>query len=160
MDYTIHGILQVRILEWVFPFYRGSSQSGIEPRAPTLQADSLPAEPQEKTKNPGVGSLSLLQWIFPIRESNRGLLHCRWILYQLSYQGSPTTKIHTIKSEESFIRLLADIWSGFSSADHLFSHKMGLLHLEIAVFSGKREGKLVFSWYFTEKGKTTYFLPF
>ena len=40
-------------------------------------------------KNPGVGSLSLLQGIFPTRKSNWGLLHCRWILYQLSYQGSP-----------------------------------------------------------------------
>ena len=42
-DYTIHGILQARILEWVvFPFSRGSSQ----PRSPALQADSLPAETQ------------------------------------------------------------------------------------------------------------------
>ena len=32
---------------------------------------------------------SLGQWIFPTQASNRGLLHCRWILYQLSYQGSP-----------------------------------------------------------------------
>ena len=37
-------------------------------------------------QNTGVSSLSLLQRIFPTRESNRGLLHCRWILYQLSYQ--------------------------------------------------------------------------
>ena len=37
--------------------------------------------------NTGLGSLSLLQWIFPTQESNRGLLHCRPILYQLSYQG-------------------------------------------------------------------------
>ena len=45
MDYTVHGILQARILEWVaFPFSRGSSQ----PRSPALQADSLPAEPQGK----------------------------------------------------------------------------------------------------------------
>ena len=36
-----------------------------------------------------MGSLSLLQWIFPTQESNRGLLHCRQILYQLSYEGSP-----------------------------------------------------------------------
>ena len=43
MDYTIHGILQARILEWVaFPFSRGSSQ----PRSPALWADSLPDEPQ------------------------------------------------------------------------------------------------------------------
>ena len=35
----------------------------------------------------GVDSLSLLQRIFPTQESNWGLLHCRWVLYQLSYQG-------------------------------------------------------------------------
>ena len=51
-DYTIHGILQARILEWVTVlFSRGSSQ----PR----------------------------DWTQP------GLLHCRWILYQLSHQGNP-----------------------------------------------------------------------
>ena len=40
-------------------------------------------------QNTRVGSLSLLQWIFPTQESNQGLLHCRQILYQLSSQGSP-----------------------------------------------------------------------
>ena len=35
-----------------------------------LQVDPLPAEPQEKPKNTGVGSLSLLQWIFPTQGSN------------------------------------------------------------------------------------------
>ena len=45
---------------------------GIETRYPTLQVDSLPAEPQGKPKNTGVGSLSLLQQIFPTHESNRG----------------------------------------------------------------------------------------
>ena len=39
--------------------------------------------------NTGVGSLSLLQGIFPTQESNPGLSHCRWILYQLSHEGSP-----------------------------------------------------------------------
>ena len=37
----------------------------------------------------GVGSLSLLQQIFLTQELNWGLLHCRRILYQLSYQGGP-----------------------------------------------------------------------
>ena len=37
-------------------------------------------------QNTGVGSLTLLQQIFSIQELNQGLLHCRWILYQLSYQ--------------------------------------------------------------------------
>ena len=66
--------------------------AGIKPRSPALQADSLPAEPQGKPQNTGVGSLSLLQQIFPSQELNQGLLHCRWILYQLSYQGSPPGK--------------------------------------------------------------------
>ena len=34
-----------------------------------------------------MGSLSFLQGIFPIQESNQGLLHCRQNLYQLSDQG-------------------------------------------------------------------------
>ena len=38
---------------------------------------------------PYVGSLSLLQGIFPTQGSNPGLPHCRRILYQLSHQGSP-----------------------------------------------------------------------
>ena len=54
-----------------------------------MQADFLPAEPQGKPKNTGVGSLFFLQGIFPTQELNWGLLHCRRILYQLSYQGSP-----------------------------------------------------------------------
>ena len=40
-------------------------------------------------QNTGVGSLSLLQWIFLTQESNQSLLNCRQILYQLSYHGSP-----------------------------------------------------------------------
>ena len=71
-------------------FLRGNLPNPeIKPRSSTLQADSLPAEPQGKPKNTGVGSLSLLQGIFPTQESNRGLLHCRQILYLLSYQDSP-----------------------------------------------------------------------
>ena len=40
-------------------------------------------------QNTGVGSLSLLQGIFPTQGSNPGLPHCKWILYQLSHKGSP-----------------------------------------------------------------------
>ena len=43
-----------------------------------------------------MGSLSLLQGIFLTQQSNWGLLHCRWILYQLSYQGNPKTNIDSI----------------------------------------------------------------
>ena len=62
---------------------------GIKPRSPTLQADSLPAEPQGKPNNTRVGSLFLLQRIFPTQELNQDLPHCRWILYQLSHKRSP-----------------------------------------------------------------------
>ena len=90
MVYTVHGIPQARTLEWItFPFSRGYSQPRVEPRSPALQVDSSLAEPQGKPRNTGLGSLSLLQGIFLTQESNQGLLHCRWILYQLSYQGSP-----------------------------------------------------------------------
>ena len=42
-------------------------------------------------QNTGVGSHSLLQGIFEIQESSWGLPHCRWILYLLNYQGSPSS---------------------------------------------------------------------
>ena len=44
-------------------------------------------------QNTGVGSLSLLQGIFPTQGLNPGLLHCRKILYQLGHKGSPVTCI-------------------------------------------------------------------
>ena len=44
-------------------------------------------------KSTGVGCHALLQVIFWTQESNQGLLHCRQILYQLSYQGSPCKQI-------------------------------------------------------------------
>ena len=51
MDYTVHGVLQARILEWVaFPFSRDLPNPGMEPRSPALQADSLPAEPPGKPR--------------------------------------------------------------------------------------------------------------
>ena len=40
-------------------------------------------------QNTGMGSLSLLQGIFPIQGLNPGLMHCRRIFYQLSHKGSP-----------------------------------------------------------------------
>jgi len=87
MGYTVPGILQARILEWVaFPFSRGSSQPRDPSQVSHIAANSLSAEPQGKPKNTGVGSLSLLQQIFStLWESNQGLLHYWWILYQLSY---------------------------------------------------------------------------
>ena len=55
----------------------------------TLQHRGLYTSWNSPGQNTGVGSLSLLQGIFLTREYNRGLLHCRQILYQLSHQRSP-----------------------------------------------------------------------
>ena len=70
----VHGILQVRVLEWVaFPFSRGSSQ------------------PSDRTRVSPIA----LSWVHQgshqedTREVNWGLLHCKQILYQLTYQGNP-----------------------------------------------------------------------
>ena len=74
------------------PPSRGSSQPRDQTQVSFMGGDSLLSEPPGKPKNTGVGSLSILQRIFLTQESNRGLLHHRQILYQLSYQGSPSNK--------------------------------------------------------------------
>ena len=56
------------------PSSRGSSPPGTEPVSPALQVDYLRAEPPGKPKNTGVGSLTLLQWIFLTQEPNLRLL--------------------------------------------------------------------------------------
>ena len=121
MDYTVHGILQARILEWVaFLFSGGSSQPTEWTQIFRIAGSWIPSpgEPQGKLKNTGVGSLFLLQQIFLTQESNRSLLRCRQILYQLSYEGSspllissyplyftPRSKLFKLCS--SFISLIA-----------------------------------------------------
>ena len=96
-------ILQARILERLaFPFSKGSSQPRDGTQVSCMEADSLPAEPREKPKKTAVGSLSLLQQIFPTQESNQNLLHFRWILYQLSYQGSPVIIIRSVQPNCGF----------------------------------------------------------
>ena len=85
--YTVHGILQARILEWIaVPFSRGSSQPSDWTQISCIADILFTSWVTGKPKNTGVGSLSLLQRIFLTQESNRGLLHCRQKLYQLSYQ--------------------------------------------------------------------------
>ena len=51
MDYTVHGILQATILEWVAVTSPGDlPHPGIEPRFPELQVDSLLSEPPSKLR--------------------------------------------------------------------------------------------------------------
>ena len=89
-----HGILHARILEWVaIPFSKGSSQPRDQTQVSHIVGRFFTSWATGKPKNTGVSSLSLLQWIFLTQESNQCLLHCRQILYQLSYQGSPQSII-------------------------------------------------------------------
>ena len=87
----VHGIPQARTVEWLaMPSSRGSSP----PRDGTQVSRSAGgfltiSEPPGKPVNIGVGCHSFPQWIFPTHESNQGLLRCRWILYQLTYQTKP-----------------------------------------------------------------------
>ena len=78
------------MLAWVaIPFSRGSPQPRDQTQLSRIAGGFFITEPPGKPKNTGVVTLYLLQQIFPTQESNRGLLHCRQILYQLSHQGSP-----------------------------------------------------------------------
>ena len=93
---------QARILERVAkPSSKGSSKSRNQSRSPASQEDSLSSEPPGTSKNTVVDSLALLQGIFPTQESNRALLHCRRILYQLFYQGSCFYILHLQKLSKS-----------------------------------------------------------
>ena len=80
MDCTVHGILWARILKWIaVPFSRGSSQ------------------PRDQTQVCCIAGGFFTSWATREAQeywsgSNQGLLHCRHILYQLSYMGSPQWK--------------------------------------------------------------------
>ena len=110
---SLHGIFQARILKWVaISFSRGSSWSRDGTRISCIGGRFFTTQLPGKSilkyewkslrhvwlfaapwnspgQNTGVDSLFLLQGIFPTQGLNPGLLHCRRILYQLSYQGSP-----------------------------------------------------------------------
>ena len=99
---------------------------GIKSRSPALQIDSLPSEPLGKPKNTGLVSLSLLQWLFPTQESNWGLLHCRHIIYQLSYEGSPI--LFSVQSL-SHVLLFSTPWTAACLASLSMNNSWSLLKL-------------------------------
>ena len=71
------------------PFPALSKWVKVTQSCPTLQPRELYSPWNSPDQNTGVGSLSLLQGIFPTQELNAGFLHCRQILNQLSHKGSP-----------------------------------------------------------------------
>ena len=138
---TVHGISPARILEWAAnSFSKGSSQPRgqtevscifctgrqilyhCESESHSVVSDSL--RPRElyspwnsPGQNTGVDSLSLLQGIFPTQGWNPGLLHCRWILYQLSHKGSPWATWERL--------MLGDYkWYQIPGSEHLLINQM------------------------------------
>ena len=108
MDGLVHGILQARILEWLpFPSPGDFPNPGIESRSLAWQADYLPAQPQGKSKNTGVGSLSLLQRIFPT---------------QLLQLGSPAFQVNSLPTELSG-KPRTIIWSRNSTSGYFSEEK-------------------------------------
>ena len=90
MGFTVHGILQARILEWIaFPFSRGSSQLRDRTQVSCIAGRFFTSRTTGKPSNTGMGSLSLLQRTFLTQELNWGLLHCRQILHKMSHKRSP-----------------------------------------------------------------------
>ena len=84
------------ILEPKFSFFHRNLLEEVERESKSrsvvsnsLQTHGLYSPWNSPDQNTGMGSLFLLQSIFPTQGSNPGLLHCRQILYQLSYKGSP-----------------------------------------------------------------------
>ena len=80
-------------------------------------------------QNTGVGSLSLLQGIFPTQGLNPGLLHCRQILYHLSHKGSPDSTISQSVQSLSYVRLFATPWITACQASLSITNSQILLKL-------------------------------
>ena len=123
----VERILQAQVLEWVaMSFSRGILIQGLKLCLLSLlywHVSSLLESPEVKVKaaqscltlcepmdgspwnspgqNTGVGSLPLLQCIFPIQELNQGLLNCRWVL-PTEPSGSYLGSLFTFKPEELF----------------------------------------------------------
>ena len=87
-------------------------------------------KPNSPGQNTGVGSLSLLQGIFPTQGSSPGILHCRQILYQLSHKGSPKC-VYTVPNIKININTIT-----LCICNYLYLHKVpshNLVHFNFTV---------------------------
>ena len=106
---SVHGIFQARVLEWgatwelpkcaLMEEWMKTYLKWNESRLVVSHSlcPILYSPWNSSGQNTGVGFCYLLQLIFLTQELNWGLLHCRLILYQLSYHRSPKTYIYTMK---------------------------------------------------------------
>ena len=94
---NIHGVRKswTRLSDFTFTFHFHASEKEMAAHSSVL-AWRIPGM-GDPGQNTGVGSLSVLQGIFPTQGLNPVLSHCTWILYHLSHQGSPSRK-HIVES--------------------------------------------------------------
>ena len=95
-----------KVWNWKVIECESESRSGV---SNSLRRHGLYSPWNSPGQNTGVGRLSLLQGIFPIQGSNPGLLHCRWILHPLSYNGT--------WREDNSVRLEDSAWWAGSGKD-------------------------------------------
>ena len=83
---------QTTVLKWCVRrgFYHPLESESRSVVSYSLKPHGLYCPWKSPSQNTGVGSLSLLQGIFPTQELNLGLLYCWWILYQLELPGKPS----------------------------------------------------------------------
>ena len=113
---SVHGILQARILEWVaILFSRGSSQPRIEPRSPTLQVGSLPAEPPGQPRAPKTE----IQQMLPLTQ--------RWLLRSWGNTRSNHLPLLKVDKETPLVSCFLS-WGVYESNE--FNEPRGL-HLPI-----------------------------
>ena len=85
ISYVINFSVKILTRQFQLKYNESESHSVM---SDSLRPHGLYSPWNSPGQNTGVGSLSLLQETFPTQGSNPGLLHCRWILYQLSHKGS------------------------------------------------------------------------
>ena len=118
-------ILQARILESVaMPSSRGSSQprdrSAFTLKVKVSQSCLTLCDSMDYIVH-GILQARILKWIdssllqeiFPTQGSNQGLLHCRWILYQLSHKGSPIYLRESRGDAHPLVLLHTERWNLF-----------------------------------------------
>ena len=121
------GILQERILECVAMLLQGNlPRSEIEPRSPTLQADSLRSEPPGKPVNTGLGSLSFSRVSSQPRNQTR--VSCIGGRFFTSWA---TRKAELIRSDQSLscVRLFETPWIAACQASLSITNSQSSLRL-------------------------------
>ena len=144
MDYTVHGILQARKLEWVAFLLWDLPNPGIKPKSPMLQAESLPAEPQtsillEQLSYPESEIIHLdfiILWVIRVTRSQTMGTLCSWPCFDVFCMASPI-KVNFLDCLISLTlqRNLLKIWIWHSWFDLSHPHSVDSnLHVTLTHF--------------------------